>query len=117
MPHSPSCDLPLQERAALWQKTGVASIRDAGVGQVPSQLWEVADSLRSADLGGNRLTCLPPNVVLLTGLTRLRLSSNRLVSEGVPWAQLAALSQLTLLALDHNQCVLAKSYAVLPNMP
>ncbi|CAL8464368.1 g3903 [Coccomyxa elongata] len=98
-----SLDSSWQERAALWCKTGVASIRDAGVGQVPSQLWDVADSLRSADLGSNHLTCLPPNVALLTGLTRLRLSGNRLVSGGVPWTQLAALSQLNLLALDHNQ--------------
>ncbi len=100
----------------MWRKTGVASIRDAGLAQVPSQLWDVADSLRSADLGGNHLTCLPPNVALLTGLTRLRLSGNRLVSGGMPWTQLAALSQLNLLALDHNQCVPAKSYSGLPSV-
>ncbi len=95
--------LCLQERAAVWGKTGVATLRDAGVAEVPSQLWGLGESLRAADLGGNRLTCLPPNIASLTALTRLRLSGNRLVSEGVPWAQLAALTQLTVLALDHNK--------------
>jgi hypothetical protein len=96
-------EMSLQERAAVWAKTGVASIRDAGVLEAPSQLWELGDSLRAADLGGNRLTCLPPTVASLTSLTRLRLSGNCLVSEGVPWTQFAALTQLTVLALDHNQ--------------
>lgn len=87
-------------------------MRDAALWEAPGKLWGLGESIRAADLGGNNLSCLPPTVASLTSLSRLRLSNNQLISEGVPWAQLACLSQLTVLALDHNRCFTSYSSAL-----
>lgn len=87
----------------MWAKTGIASLRDGGLSEVPDNLWRAAASIRAADLGGNAFSCLPPDLARLTGLTRLRLSHNALISKGIPWLQLAALTQLRVLSLDHNR--------------
>ena len=30
----------------MWGRTGIASMRDAGLGEVPEELWEVAHAIR-----------------------------------------------------------------------
>ena len=94
----------MQEKAAVWAKTGIISLRDAGLAELPGSVWAVGSAARTADFGGNALTALPAGVASLTGLSRLRLSHNALSSAGVPWDALASLQQLRLLALDHNRC-------------
>ena len=101
-----------QEKAKVWAKTGVISARDAGLSELPDILWAVGAAARTADLSGNSLTALPAAVAMLTALTRLRLSHNALISEGMPWDGLAGLPQLTVLALDHNRLVLGSSSTV-----
>jgi Leucine-rich repeat (LRR) protein len=86
-----------------WRKTGIASTRDCNLCEVPDELWSIGGSLRAADLSGNSLCRLPPDVERLGGLMQLSLSRNLLVSEGVPWDKLAMLTQITVLALDHNR--------------
>lgn len=36
----------VQDRADVWQKTGIAAMRDAGLAQLPEELWAVAHALR-----------------------------------------------------------------------
>ena len=93
-----------QERAAVWDKTGIVALRGADLAELPNSLWAVGAAARTADLGGNALTALPAGIAALTGLMRLRLSHNALESAGVPWEALASLQQLRMLALDHNRC-------------
>lgn len=92
----------MEARAAAWKKTGIASLRDLKLTELPAELWSCGDALRVADLGGNRLTALPPTLGSLARLQKLRLSLNMLTDEGMPWDALASLTQLVVLALDHN---------------
>lgn len=92
----------MEARAAAWKKTGIASLRDLKLAELPAQLWACGDALRVADLGGNRLTALPPSLSALARLQKLRLSLNALADSGMPWDALASLTQLVVLALDHN---------------
>lgn len=50
----------------------------------------------------NRLEELPASIGRLASLSSLRLADNALTDAGVPWAALAGLTGLTLLALDRN---------------
>ena len=96
----------MQERAEVWSKTGIMSLRDAGMRELPEGLLQqpgALSTIRTADLGGNALTALPASVANLTALMRLRLSCNALTSQGVPWGELASLQHLRVLALDHNK--------------
>ena len=95
-----------QERALRWAAVGIASLRDEQLSSLPAELWSAGPSIRVADLGSNRLTSVPASLAALTGLQRLRLSHNQLTDEGLPWAALAALPQLAVLALDHNRSAL-----------
>ena len=70
-----------------------------GLFQQPGAL----SNIRTADLGGNALAALPASLANLTALMRLRLSCNALTTQSVPWAELAGLQQLRVLALDHNK--------------
>lgn len=56
-----------------------------------------------ADLGGNKLISIPASLSAFSALQRLRLSHNQLSVEGIPWPALAGMSQLAVLALDHNR--------------
>ena len=90
----------------MWAKTGIMSLRDAGMRELPENFLQppgAASSIRTADLGGNAFTALPASVADLTALMRLRLSCNALASKGVPWGELAGLQHLCVLALDHNK--------------
>ena len=93
----------VQDRAARWASVGIASLRDEHLDTLPDALWTAGTAIRVADLGGNRLTDVPASLGVLNGLQRLRLSHNQLTQEGVPWAALAALPLLAVLALDHNR--------------
>lgn len=95
----------LQDRARAWAATGIISLRDQQLQSVPEQLWQaqIAAKARAADLGGNRLETLPPEIGQLASLQRLRLSHNWLAEEGLPWEALAGLSQLATLVLDSNR--------------
>jgi Leucine-rich repeat (LRR) protein len=91
----------MEARAAAWKKTGIASLRDLKLNELPAELWACGD-LRVADLGGNRLTAVPPSLGSLARLQKLRLSLNALTDAGIPWDAMASLTHLVVLALDHN---------------
>jgi len=67
---------------------------------VPAAALAVAGA-RVADFGNNALDGLPEALGYLAALQRLRLSHNRLPSGALP--ALAPLTQLLVLALDHNR--------------
>lgn len=58
--------------------------------------------MRVLDLGGNCLSAFPSDINGLTNLQRLRLCGNQLKSDTIHWQSLTSLSQLSVLALDHN---------------
>lgn len=65
----------------------------------------MAAAVRVLELSGNRLSALPAaQLGALSGLRSLRLASNQLPAEGVPWAALAGLPRLSSLLLDRNPC-------------
>ncbi len=41
-----SATMSLQDRAAVWEKTGIAAMRDTGITELPEELWAVAHALR-----------------------------------------------------------------------
>ena len=94
-----------QARGAAWEKTGIASLRDEQLSQIPCELL-LLKNLRTADLGGNRLKELPEAFASLTGIQRLRLSHNLLGPDSKALLPLQWLSQLVNLSLDHNLCAL-----------
>lgn len=100
---APPSAASMRQRAEAWQKTGIASLRDLRLAQMPPELFSVAAGVRVLDAGGNALTALPPSVSALTALQRLRLSLNQLGDEGMLWPALAGLTQLLILAADNNR--------------
>jgi hypothetical protein len=97
--------LLLQARAEGWAKTGIVSLLNEGLEEVPSPAWAVGTAIRGLELSGNRLVSLPAvEVGRLSGLRALRLAGNRLTAAGVPWAELAAAAGLLTLVLDDNPC-------------
>lgn len=93
----------MQTRASRWAAVGIASLQDEKLSSLPDELWPVGPSIRVADFGINRLTSIPSTLSAFSALQRLRLSHNQLSDEGMPWPALATMSQLAVLALDHNR--------------
>jgi len=102
---APSADQLTQQqaRAASWKKTGIVGLRDSNLTDIPSEVLALGPSARVLDIGGNRLSVLPLDMASLTSLQRLRLSRNNLTLIGLPPLVFSALTNLTTLALDHNQ--------------
>jgi len=77
-----------------------ADASDLNLNVVPSSILSYSISLRRLYLQRNRLTCLPPQLSILTSLTILNLANNELSC--LP-PQLSALTSLTILRLNNNQ--------------
>ena len=91
-------------RQAAWSKTGIVSLRDAGLLEVPCEVWQVGLA-RCLDLCGNPklgVRGVGPQLAALTNLTRLHLAACGLLDTTVAWSALCSLSQLQTLLLDHN---------------
>ncbi len=58
----------LTTRLATWRKTGIASLRDFQLTDIPIQLYEVGKAVRVADLGGNAFVSLSPTFSTLVSL-------------------------------------------------
>lgn len=91
-----------QSRAVTWAKTGVVALRGAALSCVPPAMLELGPAARVADLEGNVLETLPPELGGLCALQRLRLSYNSLTEAGFP-DTLSRLASLSVLAADHNR--------------
>ncbi|KAG0623047.1 hypothetical protein M758_3G145100 [Ceratodon purpureus] len=91
-----------ESRLKAWKLTGVVSLRDSGSQKVPAAVWSLQSAVRVLDLAGNCLSAFPSDIKGLTNLQRLRLWGNQLKSDSIDWKSLASLSQLSVLALDHN---------------
>ena len=79
------------------------SLRDAGLAEVPGEVWQVGGVARCLDLCGNpRLCGVGPQLAALTKLTRLHLTACGLLDAAVAWDALCSLSHLQTLLLDHN---------------
>ena len=92
------------ERKATWSKTGVISLRDAGLSDLPADVFtDLTGALKVADASYNTLSHLPASIAHLTQLQSLKLTSNCLTTEGLAWASLCSLSGLTCLLLDKNR--------------
>ena len=90
-------------RHAAWSATGLVTLRDAGLTEVPGEVWAVGGVARCLDLCGNpRLGGVGPQVAALGNLTRLHLSGCGLVDAAVAWDAVCSLSRLQNLVLDQN---------------
>ena len=81
------------------------SLRDAGLQEVPCEVWQVGAAARCLDLCGNPrlgLRGVEPQLAALTNLTRLHLTACGLLDTTVSWDALCSLSHLQTLLLDHN---------------
>jgi Leucine-rich repeat (LRR) protein len=81
------------------------SLRDAGLAEVPCEVWQVGAAARCLDLCGNPRLCLrgvEPQLASLSNLTRLHLTACGLLDAAVAWDALCSLSQLQTLLLDNN---------------
>ncbi|PSR13405.1 MAG: hypothetical protein DA408_17465 [Bacteroidetes bacterium] len=111
-----------QLEAALAHPTTVQHLvlRGQNLRKVPASIWLKFPHLISLDLRDNQLRELPPELALLTGLERLYLSHNRLISLAAPlrWpqlrhldashnrlreVQLSGMAHLETLDLSHNK--------------
>nr|PNR49691.1 hypothetical protein PHYPA_011587 [Physcomitrium patens] len=91
-----------ESRLKAWKQTGVVSLRDSGLQEVPITVWDLQSAVRVMDVGGNCLSAFPSNVKSLTNIQRLRLSGNQLKSDSISWQSFLLLSRLAVLAIDHN---------------
>jgi Leucine-rich repeat (LRR) protein len=98
----------MQARIDAWSKTGIAALRDLKLTELPPEMFTntlCCDNIRVLDLGGNNFSALPPSISNLKKLQKLRLSFNLLTDQGMPWDALCSMTQLVVLALDHNNLV------------
>jgi len=81
---------------------------------VPTSILDRKDMLHLVDLSRNSLTCIPPQLSLLTSLTRLFLEYNQI--QTLP-SQLSELAKLAYLDLQRNQLSsLPSGYSALTNL-
>jgi Leucine-rich repeat (LRR) protein len=96
----------MQARIEAWSKTGIAALRDLKLTEIPLEIFthtSCCENIRVLDLGGNNFSSLSPSIVHLKKLQKLRLSFNSLENDGMPWEALSSMTQLIVLALDHNK--------------
>lgn len=94
----------MESRSTMWFKTGIVSLRDLKLHALPNEVFAECcqNSVRIADMGGNCLSSLSPRIAELTRLQKLRLSSNALTDDGIPWDALTSLPNLSVLSLESN---------------
>ncbi|KAK9865614.1 hypothetical protein WJX84_000823 [Apatococcus fuscideae] len=91
-----------QERAKVWAKTGIVSVRDSGLQELPTETLTLVAPVRVLDASNNRLEQLPESLAGISrDLRRLAASHNQLSHSCLPG--LACLTSLRVLLLDHNR--------------
>ncbi|CAL4929757.1 unnamed protein product [Urochloa decumbens] len=96
---SRSSDSPAS-RATRWRSTGIVALRDARLKEVPNEVLQVGNSLRTLDLTNNKLVEIPQEVGGLVNMQRLVLAGNLI--ENIP-ANIGYLRNLKILTLDRNR--------------
>ncbi|KAG2553875.1 hypothetical protein PVAP13_9KG626100 [Panicum virgatum] len=97
---SRSSDSPAS-RATRWRSTGIVALRDARLKEVPNEVLQVGNSLRTLDLTNNKLGIeIPQDVGRLVNMQRLVLAGNLI--EIIP-ANIGHLRNLKILTLDRNR--------------
>ncbi|OEL33749.1 Plant intracellular Ras-group-related LRR protein 7 [Dichanthelium oligosanthes] len=96
---SRSSDSPAS-RAARWRSTGIVALRDARLKEVPIEVLQVGNSLRTLDLTNNKLVEIPQDIGGLVNMQRLVLAGNLI--ENIP-ANIGYLRNLKILTLDRNR--------------
>ncbi|KAL6645094.1 hypothetical protein ACP70R_016702 [Stipagrostis hirtigluma subsp. patula] len=96
---SRSADSPAS-RVARWRSTGIVALRDGRLKEVPNEVLQVGNSLRTLDLTNNKLVEIPQEVGGLVNMQRLVLAGNLL--ENIP-ANIGYLRNLKILTLDRNR--------------
>ncbi|WVZ55963.1 hypothetical protein U9M48_006558 [Paspalum notatum var. saurae] len=96
---SRSSDSPAA-RATRWRSTGIVALRDARLKEVPQEVLQVGNSLRTLDLTNNKLVEIPQEVGRLVNMQRLVLAGNMI--ENIP-ANIGYLRNLKILTLDRNR--------------
>ncbi|KAI5062001.1 hypothetical protein GOP47_0022540 [Adiantum capillus-veneris] len=87
-------------RAAKWKTTGIVGLRDSNLKTLPSQVLDLARSVRTLDVTHNKLVDLPVEIGGLINLQRLMVAENLL--QRLP-SSLGKLQALKVLALDENK--------------
>ncbi|KAK9821058.1 hypothetical protein WJX74_007058 [Apatococcus lobatus] len=99
---TPTIAAAWQDRAKTWAKTGVVSVRDSGLTELPAEALSVSAPVRVLDASNNCLQQLPMAASSLAGqLIRLAASHNQLDHGQLPG--LATFIHLKVLLLDHNR--------------
>ncbi|XP_034575857.1 plant intracellular Ras-group-related LRR protein 7 isoform X1 [Setaria viridis] len=96
---SRSSDSPAS-RATRWRSTGIVALRDARLKELPNEVLQVGNSLRTLDLTNNKLVEIPQEVGGLVNMQRLVLAGNLI--ENIP-ANIGYLRNLKILTLDRNR--------------
>ncbi|XP_035822827.1 LAP4 protein isoform X3 [Zea mays] len=96
---SRSSDSPAS-RVTRWRSTGIVALRDARLKEVPNEVLQVGNSLRTLDLTNNKLVEIPQEIGTLANMQRLVLAGNLI--EIIP-ANIGYLQNLKILTLDRNR--------------
>jgi len=89
------------ERERSWRATGLVSLRDGQLRELPPSLFALASGVRTLDAANNRLASLPAQFACLDALQRLVLSGNALAA--LPPLAPALGGSLKVLLLDGNR--------------
>nr|CAH0102086.1 unnamed protein product [Daphnia galeata] len=81
-------------------KTGVFQLKDANLSELPPELLQIAQTLRTLDLSGNKIEQLPSKISSFNMLKHLTLNKNRL---GIIPSELGQLTKLETLILSSNR--------------
>jgi len=81
------------------EKTGVFALENEGIDEIPAQLFNIHQKIRSIDLSKNKFTKLPPKISQFENLKMLTISENRL---NQLCKELFSLKNLEMLNLTQN---------------
>lgn len=92
------------------------SLLDVGIGDVPAGFLRAFPSVRTLELGGNRLTQLPSGLGQLTQLRELDLFDNQIVLNTTQIRRLSRCQHLEYLNLSHNPLGRSLSVSGMPRL-
>ncbi|KAK1438519.1 hypothetical protein QVD17_04328 [Tagetes erecta] len=85
-----------------WKLTGVISLSNTGIKDIPQEVWDCGSSVRFLDLNSNSIEGIPEAIGGLTSLQKLVLNANLIKDESLSWKGLSSLKSLSSLSLSQN---------------
>ncbi|XP_078179308.1 LRR/ubiquitin-like domain protein [Carex rostrata] len=92
-----------KSRAERWKITGVVTLSECQLREVPDEVWGCGSSIRALDLSTNFIQQIPLKISELKSINKLLLTGNDLSEDSICWEGLLSLKLLSFLSLNNNR--------------